>query len=182
MIKRRHIYSEQLTELANLYFRISELTDPFLEQNRRLATLGSGLFQDAQRRSVSRLAPAQQRDLHRPITGREPLGTLESSHADPADGGSSWIRISASASILEQRIPGSQWSHGDAGMANVIYDEKSDRARLIDFEIVHDKSLPALSRHADDLLIFLLDLIAMRPDRQWLPFTLASSTHTITHL
>jgi hypothetical protein len=65
------------------------------------------------------------------------------------------------------------WSHGDAGLANVIYDEKSNRARLIDFEIVHDKSLPALSRHADDLLIFLLDLIATAPGRQWLPLTLA---------
>jgi hypothetical protein len=65
------------------------------------------------------------------------------------------------------------WSHGDAGMANVIYDEKSNRARLIDFEIVHDKALPAIPRHADDLLIFMLDLIATASGRQWLPLTLA---------
>lgn len=43
------------------------------------------------------------------------------------------------------------WSHGDAGTNNVIYDEKTGRARLIDFEIVHDKSLPPKSRQADDL-------------------------------
>jgi hypothetical protein len=43
---------------------------------------------------------------------------------------------------------------------------------LIDFEIVHDRSLPAKSRHADDLLVFLLDVIAIASSRQWLPFAL----------
>src|SRR5438270_3142029 len=65
------------------------------------------------------------------------------------------------------------WSHGDAGMNNVIYDTKTDRARLIDFEIVHERSLPAKSRHADDLLVFLLDLIAVAPNAQWLTLALA---------
>jgi len=55
-------------------------------------------------------------------------------------------------------------------MGNVIYDHATDRARLIDFEIVHDKSLPALSRHADDLLVFLQDMVGLVPSRQWLPF------------
>ena len=32
------------------------------------------------------------------------------------------------------------WSHGDAGTNNVIYDENTGRARLIDFEIIHEKS------------------------------------------
>ena len=35
------------------------------------------------------------------------------------------------------------WSHGDATMANVIYDPSTDRARLIDFEILHARDLPA---------------------------------------
>ena len=42
-------------------------------------------------------------------------------------------------------------------MTNVIYNEKT-RARLIDFEIRHEKSLPAAARHTDDLLVFLLDM------------------------
>jgi hypothetical protein len=54
---------------------------------------------------------------------------------------------------------GSAWSHGDASMTNVIYDEETGRSRLIDFEIRHEKSLPATARHADDLLVFLLDLV-----------------------
>ena len=58
-------------------------------------------------------------------------------------------------------------------MSNTIYDDKTDRARLIDFEIVHEKSVPAKTRHADDVLVFLLDLVAVAPSRRWLPFTLA---------
>src|SRR5260370_23928842 len=67
---------------------------------------------------------------------------------------------------------GGPWSHGDASMPNVIYDEKTRRARLIDFEIMHEKSLPATTRHADDLLISLLDMVDRVPTRQWLPFTI----------
>src|SRR5947207_212081 len=72
---------------------------------------------------------------------------------------------------FRRREFGSPWSHGDASMTNVIYDEKSGRARLIDFEIMHDKSLPPTVRHADDLLVFLLDMLDAVPDRKWLPFT-----------
>ncbi len=63
---------------------------------------------------------------------------------------------------------GSAWSHGDASMTNVIYNEKTGRARLIDFEIRHEKSLPATARHADDLLVFLLDLVSRVSSRQWI--------------
>src|SRR5262249_46553436 len=65
------------------------------------------------------------------------------------------------------------WSHGDACMTNVIYDGKNGRARLIDFEIVQEKSLATKLRHADDLLVFLLDLLAVAPNPQWLALTLA---------
>ena|SRR2546430_14517731 len=39
---------------------------------------------------------------------------------------------------------GDNWSHGDATATNVIYDQKTDRARLIDFEIMHEPSQPAV--------------------------------------
>jgi len=67
---------------------------------------------------------------------------------------------------------GSGWSHGDASMTNVVYDEKADRARLIDFEIRHEKSLPARARNADDLLVFLLDMVERVPARKWVPFAI----------
>jgi tRNA A-37 threonylcarbamoyl transferase component Bud32 len=65
------------------------------------------------------------------------------------------------------------FSHGDASMSNVIYDSATDRARLIDFEIVHDKTKPAVVRHADDLAVFLLDLAGYTSRRRWLPMALA---------
>src|SRR4029453_3970946 len=50
--------------------------------------------------------------------------------------------------------------------------KKTKRGRRIDFEIRHEKSLPARKRHADDLLVFLLDTVGRIPTRQWLPFAI----------
>jgi hypothetical protein len=61
---------------------------------------------------------------------------------------------------------GASWWHGDASMPNVIYEEKTRRARLMDFEIMHKRSLPATTRHADDLLVFLLDMVDKVPTRR----------------
>jgi hypothetical protein len=62
------------------------------------------------------------------------------------------------------------WSHGDPHLDNVVYDASADRARLIDFEVVHVQLLPAVLRHADDLLVFLQDLVCRVSAREWLPF------------
>jgi hypothetical protein len=56
VVKRRNIHSEQLADLANLYFSHVEHTDPLLEQDRRLETLGNGVFPNAERRSFSCLS------------------------------------------------------------------------------------------------------------------------------
>jgi hypothetical protein len=64
------------------------------------------------------------------------------------------------------------WSHGDPNLNNLIYDEQTNRVQLIDFELVHLRSLPAIERHADDMVIFLEDLMARVSQEQWLPFAL----------
>jgi hypothetical protein len=68
---------------------------------------------------------------------------------------------------------GDYWSHGDPHLENLLYDLESDQARLIDFELIHDKSMPAIKRHADDLLVFLQDLMGSVSAEQWVPFSLA---------
>jgi len=68
---------------------------------------------------------------------------------------------------------GDYWSHGDPHLENLLYDLESDQARLIDFELIHNKSEPALQRHADDLLVFLQDLMSCVSAEQWVPFSLA---------
>jgi hypothetical protein len=172
VIKRRNAYSAQLTELANLYFRIAGLPIRFWTKTEDwqrweiecFKMLNGDRFRASRSRDnavcVDQLPGESLRDyLNR--------GSLTRAMVEAA--GFEFRRAHQFWSA-EFRGP---WSHGDAGMANVIYDDTSGRAQLIDFEILHDKSLSARSRHADDLLIFLLDLIAVAPARQWLPLALA---------
>ena len=65
------------------------------------------------------------------------------------------------------------WSHGDAGTHIVIYDEKSGRAPLIDFEIVHGKIAAHKIAACGRPTRFLLDLLALAPNRKWLTLVLA---------
>ncbi len=75
----------------------------------------------------------------------------------------------AAANALRQaharrcEIIGGPWSHGDPHLGNVLFDPASGRASLIDFETRHDPGLSAEERHADDLLILLLELIGRAP-------------------
>ena len=62
---------------------------------------------------------------------------------------------------------GDYWSHGDPHLENLLYDLESDQARLIDFELIHDKCMSAVKRHADDLLVFLQDLMGCVSAEQW---------------
>jgi len=60
------------------------------------------------------------------------------------------------------------WSHGDPHTGNVIFDPATTTARLLDFEVRHDRHLPAVARHTDDLLVFLQDTLGRLPRDRWL--------------
>ena len=64
---------------------------------------------------------------------------------------------------------GGAWSHGDPHSGNFIYDAANGRARLIDFEVMHHASLSAGDRHANDLVVFLQDLMGRIDAGLWLP-------------
>lgn len=64
---------------------------------------------------------------------------------------------------------GGTWSHGDPHLGNFIFDRAERRARLIDFEVMHDPALSADERHADDLLVFLQDMVGRIAADRWLP-------------
>jgi Ser/Thr protein kinase RdoA (MazF antagonist) len=61
------------------------------------------------------------------------------------------------------------WSHGDPHAGNFVYEESTDRARLIDFEVMHHRTMSADERHADDLLVLLQDIAGRVSANQWLP-------------
>lgn len=58
-------------------------------------------------------------------------------------------------------------SHGDPHLGNVLYDAERDVARLIDFEQAHEDGVASEWRFADDLLVFVLDLLGRARDEEW---------------
>ena len=64
---------------------------------------------------------------------------------------------------------GGPWSHGDPHAGNFIYEAAGNRARLIDFEVQHHRTLTADERHADDVLVFLQDMVGRISRELWLP-------------
>ncbi len=68
---------------------------------------------------------------------------------------------------------GGAWSHGDAHSGNFLYDDKSERARIIDFEVRHRRTLPAEDRHADDVMVLLQDVCGRCRAEDWPGFAAA---------
>jgi hypothetical protein len=172
VIKRRNGYSEQLGDLANLYFRMSGIPIRFWSK-----------AEDWQRWEVECFKMLNGDRFHAWVCGDKTV----CAHKLP--GKSLWERLEQGA-LTRQMVEAAgnefrrahqfrsdrfrgPWSHGDAGTNNVIYDDKTGRARFIDFEIIHDKSLQAKSRQADDLLVFLLDVISVARNPQWLALALS---------
>ena len=66
-------------------------------------------------------------------------------------------------------IFGGLWSHGDPHLGNFLYEAAGDRARLIDFEVMHLPTISADARQADDVCAFLEDLAGRARADLWLP-------------
>jgi hypothetical protein len=59
-----------------------------------------------------------------------------------------------------------RWSHGDLHLDNILHDAETNRAFLIDFDTRHKLGIDENRRHADDLNVLLLELIAA-PGDEW---------------
>jgi Arc/MetJ-type ribon-helix-helix transcriptional regulator len=186
MNKRRTVYSEPLAELANVYFRMARIPIRFwakTEEWRRWEVKSFNLLNGDRFHARASGPNAICADK---LPGRSLLDHLKDGTLTREMMEAAGHELRRAHQIWSDEFRG-PWSHGDASTDNVLYEESTGRARLIDFEIVHQKSLPAKSRHADDLLVFLLDLLALAPNRQWLTLVLAflnayDNAPVITHL
>jgi len=172
VIKRRNGYGEQLADLANLYFRMAGIPIRFWAKVEDWRRWEVECFKMLNGDRFRAWACGDKTVCADKLPGKSLWEHLEQRRLsrEMVEAAGHEFRRAHQFRSHEFRGP---WSHGDAGANNVIYDEKTGRARLIDFEIVHDKSLPAKSRQADDLLVFLLDLIAVAPNPQWLTLSLS---------
>lgn len=170
-VKRRRLGSEQITAVANVFFRLAKapirVWSNAAEWQRWeiecFQLLNGGRFRafaDGPRVVCTDQLPG--RNLRRlAATGRLDRRALEAA-----------AREVCRVHRLHSERFGGPWSHGDLHMGNVIYDAKSDRAQLVDFEVMHHRSMSAVARQTDDILVFLLDLAGRVSARQWLPCAL----------
>jgi hypothetical protein len=171
VVKRRNVYGERAADLINFYFRAAGIPIRYLSEVREWRRWEARCFQMLNGdRFGAKVTDSRTVTLDKlpgdNLWDHMNRGTLTSRMLKAA--GSEYRR----AHHFKNKEFGSGWSHGDASMTNVIYDGKTGHARLIDFEIRHEKSLPATTRHADDLLVFLLDLVGRVSNRQWIGFAI----------
>jgi len=170
IVKRRNLHSQQLADLTNLYFRMADIPIRFWSKVEEWQRWEVGCFEmlngdryraygSGTRCIIAEKLPGESLWIH---LNR---GTLTRRMLQAA--GAEFRRAHQ---FWSDYFRGS-WSLGDGTSQNVIYNPSSNRARLIDFEIVHEKSLATAARQADDLLVFLLDMVGIVPSRQWLPFS-----------
>jgi len=172
VIKQRNGYGEQLADLANLYFRMAGIPIRFFAKAEDWRRWEVECFKMLNGKRFRAWACGDKTVCADKLPGKSLWELLEQQRLtrEMVEAAGHEFRRAHQFRSDEFRGP---WSHGDAGTNNVIYDEKTGRARLIDFEIAHNKSLPAKSRQADDLLVFLLDVIAVAPNPQWLTLALS---------
>src|SRR5262249_31444770 len=170
-LKRRKVISEQVANIANVFLAatdapITVLGDPRDWQRWEIDSfqlLHGGEF---------RARPIGQRAVLEPkLPGQNTRKILARGRLRPRVLQAAGRELRRAHQLVSNELNGA-WSHGDLHLGNVIYDETNDRARLIDFEIMHKKSLSTASRHADDLLAFLQDMVNRVTSQQWVPFAL----------
>src|SRR5437660_2475480 len=171
IVKRRNLHSEQLADLTNLYFRMADIPIRFwskVEDWQRwevdsFEMLNSDCFRvyaSGTRCVIAEKLPGESlwEHLNRGTLTRR---MLQAAAAEFRRAHQFW----------SDHFHGS-WSHGDGTTQNVIYDADRNRARLNDFDNVHEKSLATAARQAADLLVFVLAIVATVPHRRGAPLSL----------
>ena len=171
VVKRRNAYSEQMADLANLYFRLTGISIRFWSKTKDWQRWEIDCYNMLNGDRFRATASGKRTVIQDKLPGKSIWDHMQKRTLTPRmlKAAAHEFRRAHEFRSAEFRGP---WSHGDATTTNVIYNQRTERARLIDFEIIHDKSLSYVARQADDLLVFLLDMVGLVPTQQWLPFAL----------
>jgi hypothetical protein len=169
-LKRRNAFGRHVLSAANWFFRISRAPISFWTQARdwqrwEIETF-SMLNAGYEARCMGAGAIAED-----PLPGESLWTIAKQGELTPGMLDAAAIELRRAHGFYSGWF-GGPWSHGDGAMCNVIYDARAERARLIDFELIHDRALRAAERHAEDLLSFLLDLVGVVSEEQWMPYAL----------
>jgi len=171
LVKTHHATGGQIAKLANFYFSLAEIPIRYCSGARAWQRWGIKCYRmlngdQFKAVRVGKHTICEDRLPGESLWDHMKRGTLSRRMLKAAA-----VELHRAHQIWSHEL-GGLWSHGDASMPNVLYDKRSNRARLIDFEIMHVKSLPAEVRHADDVLVFLLDMIDTVRKCDWLPFAI----------
>jgi hypothetical protein len=171
IVKHRRWGSELVAIVANLFFRLSRSPIHVWERPGRWLRWEIKCFQLLYNGRFQVFAEGSRTLYQESFPGKS---LLEHLHRKTLDfrGVRAAARELRRAHRLRCDELGGFWSHGDPHLGNVVYDAVADRARLVDFEIIHDKRLSAVERHADDLLVFLQDLVGRVSEEEWLPLAI----------
>lgn len=169
VIKRRNLHSEQIADLTNFYFRIANIPIRFWSKVDDWRKWEIECFEMLNGDCFRAYASGRRYVVAEEIPGENLWVHLSNGTLTQQMLRAAGLEFRRAHQFWSDDFAGG-WSHGDASITNVIYDAKTNRARFIDFEIYHDNSLTAAARQADDLLVFLLDLVGTVPGGQWLPF------------
>jgi len=171
IVKSRNLGSEQIADLANLYFRMADIPIRFWSKVNEWRRWEINCFRMLNGDRFQAVTFGPKAICLDKVPGESAWDHMQRGTLTPQILRAAAKEFHRAHQIWSDEYDG-PWSHGDATTTNVIFNQKTGRARLIDFEIMHEKSLAATARHADDLLVFLLDLVGIVPDRDWLPFAL----------
>jgi hypothetical protein len=170
VVKRRNLHSEQLADLTNLYFNVANIPIRFWSKVDEWRKWEVDCF-EMLNGDLFRAYPSGQRCV---VAEKLPGESLWK-HLTQATLTRQMLRAAAAEFRRAHQFWSdefrSRWSHGDASVTNLIYDAKANRARFIDFEIYHDKTLSVAALPSNDLLVFLLDLVGTVPSGKWLPLS-----------
>jgi hypothetical protein len=168
-VKRRCLGSGFIAVLANFFFKLAKAPIHLWVDVRKWQSWEISCFRLLHDRDFSVFTEGSRIVCAEEVPGKSLLDCAK-------EGMLSLREIEAAAKELRRAHAlwcqelGDYWSHGDPNLGNLIYDDRTNRVQLIDFELIHLNALPAIERHADDVVVFLEDLMARVSAQHWLPF------------